>query len=302
MKSIREETGNCILVSATEEDKYQAVITGSGSTLNRLVLRNSDAGLDRTETGSDPATSSPCDSELGTIPDEPGMLLKALTAVIESADLPEMIDTLNGTLKSITDVKAVKVRLKDSSLVWVGQTTSPIEDTDGRLLHFVTVVEDRTERQKILQELETTNNTLRVERSMLENKNIALKEIMEQIDQYKTNTNQQLQANVNRVIRPMLQILADKLSPSDQHLIGLIDSTLRDLLDPFVGKLDQLAASLTRREAEVCNMIRNGFSSKQIASVLHTSICTVHNQRRSIRKKLQIADGITNLESLLKSL
>jgi DNA-binding NarL/FixJ family response regulator len=49
-------------------------------------------------------------------------------------------------------------------------------------------------------------------------------------------------------------------------------------------------------------MIRNGFTSKQIASVLQTSVCTVHNQRRSIRKKLRIDDGHTNLESYLKNL
>jgi DNA-binding NarL/FixJ family response regulator len=151
-------------------------------------------------------------------------------------------------------------------------------------------------------ELEAANEALQAERTMLENKNIALKEVLNQIDEHKRQAERQLQSNVNRVVRPILQILADKLPHHDQHLIGLLDSTLRDLMDPFVGKIEVHSTDLTKREIEVSNMIRNGFTSKQIASVLQTSACTVNNQRRSIRKKLRIDDGHTNLESYLKNL
>jgi PAS domain S-box-containing protein len=199
----------------------------------------------------------------------------------------------------LTDVE-VQVRTASGDLKCV-QMAAEVIELDGER-HLLTIAADRTERQKILLELERTNNTLRAERSMLENKNIALKEIMEQIDQYKRSTSQQLQANVNRVIRPMLQILTDKLSPADRRLVSLLDNTLQDLIDPFVGKLESLSYSLTPREMEVCHMIRNGFSSKQIASLLNVSVFTVNNQRRSIRRKLEIADGETHLESYLKRL
>jgi PAS domain S-box-containing protein len=194
----------------------------------------------------------------------------------------------------------VQVRTASGEVKHVQMAGEVIELDSER--HLLTMIIDRTERQKMLQELETTNNTLRVERSMLENKNIALKEIMEQIDQYKRNTSQQLQANVNRVIRPMLHILTDKLTPADRRLVSLLDNTLQDLIDPFVGKLESLSYSLTPREMEVCHMIKNGFSSKQIASLLNVSVFTVNNQRRSIRRKLEIADGETHLESYLKRL
>ena len=151
-------------------------------------------------------------------------------------------------------------------------------------------------------ELEAANEVLRAERTILENKNIALKEILDQIDEHMRQSGQQLQSNVNRVVRPILQILGNKLLPHDQHLIGLLDSTLRDLMDPFVGKMAIHSTDLTKREIEVSNMIRHGFTSKQIASVLHTSVCTVNNQRRSIRRKFRIDDGHTNLESYLKNL
>ena len=187
---------------------------------------------------------------------------------------------------------------------------SPLEETSLHLNELessrqslITALEEMEARVlKRTSELEAANEALQTERSMFENKNIALKEVLDQIEEHKRQAGQQLQSNVNRVIRPILQILADKLSPQDQHLIGLLDSTLRDLMDPFVGKIAMHTTDLTKREIEVSNMIRNGFTSKQIASVLRTSVCTVHNQRRSIRKKLMIDDGHTNLESYLKNL
>jgi len=197
----------------------------------------------------------------------------------------------------LTDIE-VQLRTASGEIKYV-QMAGELIELDGER-YLLTMAVDRTERQRILQELEKTNISLRAERSMLENKNIALKEIMEQIDQYKRSTSQQLQANVNRVIRPILQILTDKLSPADRRLVSLLDNTLQDLIDPFVGKLESLSYSLTPREMEVCHMIRNGFSSKQIASLLNVSVFTVNNQRRSIRRKLEIADGETHLESYLK--
>jgi PAS domain S-box-containing protein len=185
--------------------------------------------------------------------------------------------------------------------LWIGLTMITLPVTgDGAELRLA-IMENIDVRKEADHRLSMAELALQAERSMLDSKNTALREVLEQIDTHKRQSAGQLQANVNRVIRPLLHILADKLPPSDQHLVGLLDSALRDLLDPFVGKLGSLSVSLTRRETEVCNMIRNGFSSKQIASMLSTSVCTVHNQRRSIRKKLQIDDGVTNLESFLKS-
>jgi DNA-binding NarL/FixJ family response regulator len=183
------------------------------------------------------------------------------------------------------------------------ETSLHLKEPESSRQSLITALEEMEARVlKRTSELQAANEALQAERSMLENKNIALKEVLDQIDEHKRQAGQQLQSNVNRVIRPILQILADKLPPRDQHLIGLLDSTLRDLMDPFVGKIAVHSTDLTRREIEVSNMIRNGFTSKQIASVLQTSVCTVHNQRRSIRKKLRIDDGHTNLESYLKNL
>lgn len=181
-------------------------------------------------------------------------------------------------------------------------TAAPLRDENGKLIGIIEYFNDITDRERAEQELKAINNELEIERTLLQNKNVALREVLDQIDAHKQQTGQQLQANVNRVILPMLHIINEKLHSDDRHLMKLLESALTDLLDPVASRLEQKHSNLSPREIEVCNMIKNGFSSKQVASILSVSVHTVNNQRRSIRKKLKIGDNQTNLETYLKSL
>jgi PAS domain S-box-containing protein len=167
---------------------------------------------------------------------------------------------------------------------------------------LMTILIDITERRNAEQELKSANDELEIERVLLQNKNVALKELMDQINDQKQQTSKQLQTNVNRIVRPMLGIINEKLGAKHQHLMDLLDSALGDLMDPVTGRLEKEHANLSPREIEVCNMIRRGFSSKQMASILSVSVHTINTQRRNIRRKLNINDNQTNLQTFLKSL
>jgi DNA-binding NarL/FixJ family response regulator len=58
---------------------------------------------------------------------------------------------------------------------------------------------------------------------------------------------------------------------------------------------------LSPREAEVCELIRDGKSSKEIAGVLNVSVQTVSKHRFTIRRKLEIANKNINLSTYLRS-
>ncbi len=178
----------------------------------------------------------------------------------------------------------------------------PVPTAPGTPALMVATGRDITERIRANQQLQTASEALKAEHSIVESKNIALKEVMNQIDEQKAEIGRHVQANVNRVVLPMLRTLNGKLNQEDRHLAKLLENALQELLDPVVSKLEQLSSRLSPREIEVCNMIRNGFTSKQIASVLCVSVHTVHNQRRSIRRKLQIKGQQANLETFLKNL
>jgi DNA-binding CsgD family transcriptional regulator len=67
-----------------------------------------------------------------------------------------------------------------------------------------------------------------------------------------------------------------------------------------MNKLEKNAESLSPRELEICSLIRNGYTSKEIAGILNISPETVRTQRKKIRKKLGLIGQKTNLISYLK--
>ncbi|HDL00621.1 MAG TPA: LuxR family transcriptional regulator, partial [candidate division Zixibacteria bacterium] len=84
--------------------------------------------------------------------------------------------------------------------------------------------------------------------------------------------------------------------------ISLIIDNLKTVASPFVGKLETLFVNLSPREIEICKMLKDGMTSKEIGEMLGTSAGTVFNQRKTIRKKLNIANDNINLVTFLKSI
>jgi DNA-binding CsgD family transcriptional regulator len=82
-----------------------------------------------------------------------------------------------------------------------------------------------------------------------------------------------------------------KLEVLDAYLRGLIDQTFRGHVIIF---------SLSPAELRVAMMIKKGFSSEEIARLLHVSPHTVKTHRKNIRKKLNIHNSNINLASYLR--
>lgn len=151
-------------------------------------------------------------------------------------------------------------------------------------------------------ELAEANEALRVEREALRQKNIALREILDQIEDTKRQMASQIQSNINRIALPILNTLQAKTPPAVASFVDLLRNTLEDIASPLAQKLEDWCSGLTPRELEICHMIKNGVRSKEIAATLNTSVQTVLKQRAAIRKKLGITNQNINLVSFLKSL
>ncbi len=150
--------------------------------------------------------------------------------------------------------------------------------------------------------LQLATNKLRADQQLLEDKNTALGEVLDQIDNEKRHIMHQVQTNVDKVVMPILRMLSNKVSPSEQQYLTLLSNCLKDVTAPFMSNLGTRSQKLSPREAEVCNMIRNGMSSKEISAALDVSLHTVLKQRQRIRKKLGIANDKTNLASFLQTI
>jgi len=152
------------------------------------------------------------------------------------------------------------------------------------------------------EELAEANEALRVEREALEQKNIAMREVLDQIEEGKKQMASQIQANVNRIALPILKSLEGKVRPVNKKYVELLRTSLTEIASPLIGTLESKFSHLTPRELEVCNMVKNGLTSKEIAETFNTSVQTVLKQRAIIRRKLGIANDSVNLASYLKSL
>lgn len=115
-----------------------------------------------------------------------------------------------------------------------------------------------------------------------------------------------LSYEVEATLLPLLQKMKEARPDSEQsdHLINILENNLQHLVKAYGHSLNLTAAyqRLSPVEALVASMIRQGQSTKTIATALDIAPGTVSIHRKHIRKKLGLENQATNLESYLKSL
>lgn len=198
----------------------------------------------------------------------------------------------------------VEVRLRRASGddFYAHLSLSVLRDGEGRVTGMIGYSVDITERKQAEEELRQTTRQLEIEREALERKNIALREILSQIEAEKDTIKQQVTTNVEQAIIPTLLRMKESSRPSETRNFEILEKDLREIVSPFVDKLKDKYAKLSPRELEVCRLIKNGMTSKEIAEALHLSVMTVHKYRELIRKKLDLVNNDTNLRTYLQSL
>ncbi len=174
-------------------------------------------------------------------------------------------------------------------------------DATGNFVGSFAVVTDVSRLKRTEKRLRATNRRLDAERQTLREKNVALREVLSQIEDEREQLQRQVQVNVDRVLMPIIQSLKNQAGVNHDY-VDFFEICLNDVTSPFVQELDRRFARLSPREMEICNMVKSGLSTGAIAEALHTSIHTVHNQRKKIRKKLKIAGEGANLRVFLQAL
>ena len=146
-----------------------------------------------------------------------------------------------------------------------------------------------------------TEKQLQVERNSLKSLNIALKEVLNNVQEEKRAISASVQANVDQVISPILYAL-DQASPAEiPGYTSLLRQHLNEIVFPFTRNLSTQFKDLTPTEIQVSNMIRSGLSTKEIARLRNLSPHTVSRHRENIRRKLGLAHEDINLVSFLKA-
>lgn len=150
-------------------------------------------------------------------------------------------------------------------------------------------------------ELKEINKQLTVERRALQESNAALRAVLSGIEEGKKDLHKNLQANVEKILMPILHVLEIELPKSQRKLIEILKNNLEKITSPFINHLSQKFLSLTPTEIKICNMIRNGLRTKEISQIQGVSIATINRHREHIRRKLEITNSNTNLSTYLQS-
>lgn len=171
----------------------------------------------------------------------------------------------------------------------------PIKDERGKIIYYVSIQRDITDRRRM-------EDKLKAQKVALEEKNVALREVLEQIEIEKKKIKDDVIKNVQDVFLPAFKKLKRKGSPYDKKYLDVLESGLQDLVSSFGGKMAALDARLSPRETEIANLVRNGLNNKEIGAALNLSVKTVETHRSRIRNKLNITKKSINLTSYLTSL
>jgi DNA-binding NarL/FixJ family response regulator len=150
-------------------------------------------------------------------------------------------------------------------------------------------------------ELQEINKQLMLERKALQEANAALRAVLARIEEEKQEIYKDLQANVDKILMPILHELSLHLPQTQKQYVELLRTYLEDIVSPFVRHLSKAHLSLTTTEVAICNMIRNGLQTKEIAQVRRVSIGTINRHREHVRRKLNITNSEVNLMTYLQS-
>jgi len=100
---------------------------------------------------------------------------------------------------------------------------------------------------------------------------------------------------------PIFSILEKNTNFKEATVLNLLKRNLEEVTAPFTNAISKKNLSLSPVEIQICNYIKNGFSTKEIAQFRGTAIATVNRHREHIRKKLNLTNKNINLVTYLNN-
>jgi PAS domain S-box-containing protein len=198
-----------------------------------------------------------------------------------------------------TDRKCLEEALQGANTELEIRVEQRTEEFAGLNEQLLDELERRKRTETLLKERE---NELEDRSARLENMNITLRTILEQRDQDRKILEQRIAANVNELIKPLM----DKLRKARTEVqrascLDLIESSIEKIVSPFTHNLTGDSARLTATEIQIASCIGQGMRSKEIAALLKLSKGTIDFHRNNMRRKLGISNKKTSLRTHLLS-
>jgi PAS domain S-box-containing protein len=248
------------------------------------------------------------DGTLGYVNDEACRFSEYSREELLSMSVPDLDFGYSPTRfkRLLEELRVTKNALIEGVITSKSGRTTPVEirvsyvDFAGDEYIFA-FVRDITERKRAEEELLRLNKELQAEQRALEDKNIALRSILDHLESERLQYKHELCESVEKLIMPAI----GKLERRDGSLSRNEVASLRNAMDAIIRRdIDQFSSNMNKlsaRELDVCDLIKQGYSSKEISSKMGISAQTVNTHRHAIRRKLQIKNKAINLAAYLRS-
>ncbi|MBN2299437.1 MAG: PAS domain S-box protein [Deltaproteobacteria bacterium] len=172
------------------------------------------------------------------------------------------------------------------------RTTVTRIDLDGRRLWTIVVL-DTTEEKAL-------ENRLRHEKIQTEEMNLTLKNVLKSIESDRRDFEKSISVKIKTSILPGLEKIRRESDAGVRNsYLGLLADQLVALTSGFDAGIDAEMLKLTRTEIEVCRLIQNGLSGKEISEAMNLAFETIQTHRKNIRKKLKLSGKKINLNAYL---
>ena len=164
------------------------------------------------------------------------------------------------------------------------------------------LTEEIEERKKVQNALKKRERELAQKSRFLEETNSALKVVLQNMENQATELQGDILNNVKESILPHIEKLRQCQSIAEQksHL-DIIEENLNNITSPFLRNIAAHYLNLTPKEIQVANLVKDGKTTKEIAELMTLSARSIDFHRDNIRKKFDLKNKKTNLQSFLSS-
>jgi len=187
----------------------------------------------------------------------------------------------------------------------------PLFDNHGRVEAVGGVCTDITARKRAEKallkahdelELRVAERTdqLRQRTERLVETNVALKVLLEKRQEDKRELEEKVMFNLEKLIYPYLEKLKMRCTEDfQQAMLKIIQSNLDEITSSFSHNHKHFLSNLTPAQLQIADLIKQGHTTKEIATLLNLSPATIACQRQEIRKRLFLTNKKTNLQAAL---
>lgn len=217
--------------------------------------------------------------DIGFSPEELTEALKAIDRVFDTGETQTYEYALN-TLRGRGHFEARIVRLSQDEVL--------------------TAVRNITSRIEAERKLREASRQLELDKQALEEKNIALEQVLSHLEQRGRDYHARVTRELEREIRPVLKRIRKEVPSAQGAELERLEERIESILARDAKIFENRYAALSQRELEVCEMLRQGLTSKQIAGELSLSSATIHKYREQIRQKLGFQGKRVNLAAYLR--